>query len=473
MNIDKDHKLPTKTFCSLPWMHVSTRPNGHMRVCSTANASGIQDKDSTVKTVSEAGVLRNEDGKPANLSHTPLLEAWNNSYMCGVRKMMMNGEMPPSCLKCFKEEDSGHRSKRQWETAKWIDEIGLDKILEGYNPETGEVPPRVRYIDLRLGSKCQLACVMCSPHDSSSWVKDYREVYPTLKNEKLRKSMEWEKDSGKLAWSGGSYAWHKKNPIFFEELRTQYEHLHQLYWAGGEALIMKEHYEILEELVVTGHARNIELRYNSNGLQWEPHLFDLWKGFKNVIFHFSIDGIGDQNHFIRYPSPWKMVEKQLQALDDYPHGNLRLTTAHTIMLLNIFYLPDFIQWKLSRDWKLLNKFPAGAGMIDCHLAYWPPQLNVKALPSWFKMEVEQKFEEFYPWLEDNWQKCTGVTCTKIEWQGLPYGLKRLKGLVRFMHSEDWSQRLPETKEWVYKMAKHRGFDFNEIFPDLDWLEWYR
>ena len=31
---------------------------------------------------------------------------------------MLNGEKL-SCLKCYKEEDAGHNSKRMWETAYW------------------------------------------------------------------------------------------------------------------------------------------------------------------------------------------------------------------------------------------------------------------------------------------------------------------------------------------------------------------
>ena len=473
VNIDKDPVTPSPTFCALPWMHVSTRPNGHMRTCCTANASGVQDKDSTKKTVSEAGVMRKDDGKPANLAHTPMLEAWNASYMRNVRKQMMNGEKPSSCIKCYKEEDAGHRSKRQWETAKWVDEIGLDEILIDYNYQTGEVPARVRYVDLRLGSKCQLACVMCSPHDSSSWVKEYRDIYPSLNNARLKSSMEWEKDSGKLAWSGGSYAWHKKNPEFFDELRTQFPYLKQLYWAGGESLIMKEHYEVLAEIIESGYASQIELRYNSNGLDWEPHLFDLWRKFKQVIFHFSIDSYGDINHFIRWPSPWRKIQRQLRELDNYPFGNLRLTTATTVTILSLYYLPDFIGWKVNQDWKLLNKFPAGAGMIDLHLAYWPPQLNIKALPKWFKMEVDEKFDQFYPYLEENWERMAQGQCSKEEWLELPYGINRLKGLMSFMNSEDWSERLPETAEWCFKVADNRGLDFLKIFPDLEWLEWYK
>ena len=32
---------PSDTFCVLPWIHLSTRPDGAMRVCCTANASSV------------------------------------------------------------------------------------------------------------------------------------------------------------------------------------------------------------------------------------------------------------------------------------------------------------------------------------------------------------------------------------------------------------------------------------------------
>ena len=463
-------QIPSNTFCALPWMHLSTRPNGHVRVCCTANASGVQNADSTNKTTSEAGVVRRDDGLPANLATTSLADSWNNVYMKETRKMMMRGEQPKSCLKCFKEEEAGHRSKRQWETEKWVRDIGLDEILKGYNHETGEAPPIVRYVDLRLGSKCQLACVMCSPHDSSNWIKEHKVIWPTLKNEKLKQTMEWEKDSGKLAWSGGSYNWHKNNPMFFEELYQSIPYLKQLYFAGGEPLIHKEHYELLQKVIDDGYADQIEVRYNSNGMEWEDNLFDLWKHFKKVIFHFSIDDIDDRLHFIRYPAKWEHLEKQIRKIDEYPHDNLVLTSAYTVMAINIFHVPKFVKWKLQSGLKNFNKWPNGAGMMSCHLAYWPPQLNVKALPQWFKNEVETEFEELYAWLEDNWE-LSGAP-TKEEFMQSEYGIKRLQGLINFMNAEDWSNRLPETSEWCYTVAKQRGIDFNEVFPELDWLEWY-
>ena len=47
-----------------------------------------------------------------------------------------------------------------------------------------------------------------------------------------------------------------------------------------------------------------------------------------------------------------------------------------------------------------------------------------------------------------------------------YGLKRLMGLTRFMRSEDWSQRLPEMKDYLEKIDEHRGTSFYETFSEM-------
>ena len=175
---------PSETFCILPWVHLSTRPDGAMRVCCTANASSVgptNDKEYG----GQVGVLKDEEGRPNNLNVSDFLSSWNSTYMRNVRKQMLNGEIPPSCAKCFKEESAGHQSKRQWETEYWSKRVDLDQLIRD-TQEDGSVPPKLTYIDLRFGTKCQLACVMCSPHDSSGWVKDWRAVYPTLKSESIK-----------------------------------------------------------------------------------------------------------------------------------------------------------------------------------------------------------------------------------------------------------------------------------------------
>ena len=456
---------PSETFCILPWMHLSTRPDGSLRVCCTANASSVAATNDKVHG-GQVGILKTEDGKPNNLNVSDFETAWNSTYMKNVRTQMLNGEVPPSCVKCFKEEATGHRSKRQWETAYWSQRVDVERLIADTNDD-GSVPPQLAYIDLRFGTKCQLACVMCSPHDSSGWIKDYKAIFPDVENASLKTTMQW-KDKGSI--NGSSYNWHKQNPVFWEQFYEQMPHMQQIYFAGGESLIIEEHYEILEEAIRQGIAKDLELRYNSNGVEWREDLFDLWKEFKLVRFHYSVDSIHEMNDYIRYPSEWKRTEEVFHILDKETSDNVEVTVACAVQALNVYYLPDFIKWKLEQGFNKINMWPFGAGGINYHFVYHPPHLNVKVLPDWFKAECRKKYEEFYPWWEANWEK--GIPSWhrgKVDyetWRNADYGIKRLEGMLSFMESEDWTVRLPETKEFLELCDKQRGLNFAEVFPEM-------
>ena len=370
----------------------------------------------------------------------------------------------------LKNYDLGTKREDYDEMKEWCVEtaknniMGLDDII-GDTTDDGAVSPRIRYLDLRLGSKCQLACVMCSPHDSSGWVKEWAEMYPQIENTRLKESWSWE-NKGKA--HGASYNWHMNNPVFWDQLYEQIPHMKQLYFAGGESTIIEEHYTLLEEVIRRGHAKKIELRYNSNAVELPDRLFKIWEQFREVKFHFSIDCFGEKNDYIRYPSKWDQLVDNMRLLDNSP-SHITVTTAVTVMALNIYYIPDMIKWKMQQDFKKFNAWPNGAGMINWHLAYWPPQLNVKVLPAWAKQMVRDKFEEFFVWLEDHWQEVTGVSSANVDkekFMSAGYGIKRLRSLLDFMDKEDWSERLPELQEWIHTVDRHRGLDFKQIFSEI-------
>ena len=81
----------SKTFCPLPWIHLATRPNGDVRVCCTANASGAGKEDN--KT---AGLVK-KDGVAMNLRDHTIEEVWNSEHMRRTRLQMLNDEIPESC----------------------------------------------------------------------------------------------------------------------------------------------------------------------------------------------------------------------------------------------------------------------------------------------------------------------------------------------------------------------------------------
>jgi hypothetical protein len=162
----------------LPWIHLATRPNGDVRLCCTANASGAGIVDSK-----EIGLVT-KDGVTMNLRDHTIEEVWNSEFMRDTRLEMLNGKIPNSCQKCFKEESLGIKSKRNWETIVWNERIDIESIVKQTDVD-GSLPVNIPYFDLRLGNLCNLKCVMCSPHDSSSWIKDWKIQTPQYTNPAL------------------------------------------------------------------------------------------------------------------------------------------------------------------------------------------------------------------------------------------------------------------------------------------------
>jgi len=444
----------SQSFCVLPWIHIATRPNGDMRVCCVANASGADTGDYSV------GLVKMEDGEPANFSNDLPTEAFNNDYMKSIRKTMLAGEVPASCKKCYDEEAQGISSKRIWETGTWHYEgVDIPELIK-QTAEDGSVPYKLQYLDLRLGHTCNLKCVMCSPHDSSQWVGDHKKVFPIIKSEVIR---------GQMAWDQKNFDnyWHER-PEFWEEIFDQIPNIKQLYFAGGEPLIIKEHKMFLEEIVRRGYADKILLRYNSNGTIITDEMIDLWSKFRKVKVSISLDGIGDRVEYIRYPLNFKTVEANLWKLEKAP-AHIETSIELAVQILNIKHIPEFLKWKVNNNFKKLNQGKnvlgqaLGGGLVNFHLLWIPTWMNIRALPKEDKEEVRRLFADLKDWLWEHY------TQEKEFWETNPYGWKRWEGILDWMDSEDQTYLLNDFKEFIIKMDVLRGTNFKKTFPELGHL----
>lgn len=433
--------MKSNTFCPLPWIHLATRPNGDVRVCCTSNASGADLVDSK-----EVGLVI-QNGSIMNLRDNSIAEVWNSNYMKSTRVDMLAGNIPSSCTKCFDEESKGIVSKRQWETKVWNERIDLQAIVD-QTSEDGYLPVNIPYFDLRLGNLCQLKCVMCSPHDSSSWIKDWKLQTPKYKTIELKQDQHWD-DRNR------DYTWYQKGS-FLDTMKDQAHFIKELYFAGGEPLLIPEHYKILEFMIESDNAKNCILRYNSNGLELPDKLFDLWSHFKQVKFNFSIDALGKHNDYIRYPSKWEDVETNLRKLDNTP-DNVVVNIACAVQLLNVLYITDLARWKIQSNFKKINIAPFGGGVIGLHLVYLPSYLNVKVLPLELKELAKTRIETFL----QEYQHTDFVNST--------HGKQRWEGLINYMMSEDWSSKLPSTVEYLEVTDQTRNEDFRNTFKDLQRL----
>lgn len=443
----------SNTFCILPWIHFATRPNGDMRLCCSSNASGAGENHTV-------GLVKNENGVPANFGRETPMSAWNNEYMRDVRLTMLNKQIPSSCTKCYEEESKGVVSKRMWETGTWIkDGIDVPELIKQTQTD-GTVPEKLVYLDLRLGHTCNLKCVMCSPHDSSQWVPEHKKIFPIFTEKSLKEQMSWDRKEFNNFWH--------ENSQFWDEMYKQIPNIKQVYFAGGEPLMIREHKQFLEEIIRQGYQDKILLRYNSNALLLDDDIIELWTKFNKVKFAVSLDAVGDRNHYIRYPTDWDTVVENLRRLDNTP-DNIQVSIATAIQILNIKHLPDFAKWKISQKFKKINLqnvmdgMDAGGGIFNMHLLYIPTWLSIRCLPEQDKQEVRHIFNEFSLWLYEHYRQDENF------WKNNPYGWKRWQAVLDFMDSEDHTHELPAFREYFKVLDESRKTNFAETFPELKHL----
>lgn len=443
-----EERTGSPTFCVLPWIHLATRPNGDARLCCSANASGAKTGNYTVGLVDDL-----------NFGKQLPMEVFNSQFMRDTRRTMLEGKIPDSCSKCFEEESNGVVSKRLWEMYEWNND-GLDfSELIASTSSTGEVPPIIRYLDLRLGHTCNLKCVMCTPHDSSRWLQDHEKLVSAVKDTIVLKQIEWHPNKFDNYWY--------EKPEFWNEIFEQIPNIRQLYFAGGEPLMIKEHRRFLDEIISRGYAKDITLRYNSNGVLVDEDIINVWKHFKQVRYAFSIDATQDRNYYIRYPTDWSDTQRILKLLDESP-DNIHVSIACTVQALNIKHIVDFAKWKIEQNFKKINSYTvddyqAGGGIINLHLLYLPTFMSARILPQADKDEVAKQFAEFKQWLWDNYTQDDNF------WKDNPYGWQRWEAILKFVQAEDHAHLLPSFHDYISNLDKIRNVNFKEIFPELSHL----
>lgn len=434
------NKAPDDGFCILPFIHLSTRTDGAMQLCCHTNSSGKMGD-------SMPGCNRDKNGNIVYLKSKKASDYWNTEFYKDVRNKMLKGKQPKACSVCYKEEQSGYRSKREWETQDWEERLGVgnvNSIIDSVN-EDGSMPFNIKYIDMKLGNKCDLACVMCNPADSSLWIPDYNKIEKDPEvSEKLKTTIVWKREEG------AAYNWWKNNEMYWEGIYNQLPNLSEIYLIGGEPTINPEFKTFLRKCVETGNSKHIKLRFNTNGHSIkDKELQDLYLEFEQVLMHLSMDGIEEYHNYIRYPSRWRKMDYILykhNELADAP--NIMVDIDTTVSLLNVEHIPDFIKWKVQKD-RINNINPKNfRGLIGLHLLHHPSFLSVQVLPMRKKDQIALKYRKLKEWLKEN-----------VSEKASQY--PKLDAVINFMNARDHSDQLPLAIEYLEKMDSIRSTDFRK------------
>lgn len=433
----------TNTMCPLPWNSINLRNNGDLRICCNANSYSER-----------KGILRKDDGTPYNAGHDDWNEARNSELAKEIRADMLKGEWNPECERCRQEENSGLRSRREYELADY--DIDLKHALE-ITKEDGTLnvdKQDIEYMDIRYGNFCNLKCRMCGPTDSHTWYGDYVKMTNNTTYKDTHDIIElWKKPNGK--YTTEQYNWFKEPDHYWSQFDKHTENVQKLYIVGGEPLIIEEHVESLQRLVDSGKAENIEIEYNSNLTNITNRMLKLWEEFFCIRIGASIDGYGKVFEYQRPPGNWESVYKNLKKLNDNDDVNFKLWNTYTVTVFNVFHFPEFIRWKLEDSG--LDNFNSPSSprpTISEHMCHGPKYYNIKVLPNMIKDEIEDVYEDYIEW----------VYTTDFNDNIKNHYKDVLRGVVKFMKSEDYSNHYNDFIKHTKELDIIRNQNIIDIVP---------
>jgi len=391
--------MKSKTFCVMPWNSIATNASGVYRVCcnSTPGKNTIND----------------ENGIPMKIfQHTPK-QVWNSPTYKKIREQMLAGERPEMCERCFKEEDSGIDSARVNWNKRWFKEDREYNVEENAN---------IQYVDLRLGNLCNLKCRMCNPYSSSQWVEEWNSVvtkaelvpnFPINDEEAKRLS--------RLDWPTNEKTW--------DSLIEIADTIEEIYLTGGEPTLAIEQYKLFDLLIEKNLSKKIKLKYNTNLTNIPKKMIEYWKNFRRIQINASIDAFGDLNRYIRYPTAWSSVEKNMDQF--FNMKNVEVQLHCTVQTYNILNLNELFDW--------MKKYPTVK--LYLNILNHPRSMNIRVLPVELKALAEQRLQ---PYLH----------------------LPKVQQTIKYMNDKDDSEYLKEFFDYTVTLDEMRNQDFFELVPEF-------
>ena len=400
--------VESKTFCILPWIHMHVFPDGRAYPCC------LSDMWNPVGSVRE----------------NSMAEIWNDVPMKTMRQNMMEDKPCKECTKCYEQEDNGFVSMRNCSSRDFGQHVTL---VDNTEPD-GTLPDfKLRYYDVRFSNLCNFRCRSCGPLFSSNWYNDHVKLY-NRKPDVLGREM------ARIEYAGQ----HKYD--MWEQMEQHIPFLEQVYFAGGEPLIMEEHYMILKELVKR-EMFHVRLTYNTNFSEIfykDQDVMELWKLFDMVSIGASLDASHARGEYIRKGQDWaQTVLNRERMLRICPKVDFYVSS--TVSIYNAGHIPEF-----HREW-------VDRGLIrpmdwNINVLQGPNFERASILPRLYKDQIIEKLESHIAWLEPL--------------DKLNRAVQGYRALVTFINQEEYS---PAALARFFKMNdpldQIRNEHFETVFPE--------
>jgi radical SAM protein with 4Fe4S-binding SPASM domain len=396
-------------FCIVPWIHLNTQPNGNVKTCCAYHGPAA-----------------------GNLKDNTLEEIWNNEHTKSMRTSFLQNKIPNGCLTCTKKEDSGGISYRMAVTERFKQHI--EKAKANTLPDGTYETFEIIYWDFRFSNICNFKCRMCGHYNSSAWWDDFTP----------------EEKKTKIKFLDSSFY----GTDLMKYVDQFIDSVEEIYFAGGEPLLMAEHYQILDKLIAK-ERYDVCLRYNTNmsTLKYKNYdLIDIWKRFKKVMIFVSIDGVDENAEYSRAGTDWLKVEENLKKLSV---SKVDYVVSSTINIFNVFNFTHLVD-------RLIKLKISVRRLLVSHVN-WPNHYMTSVLPEELKDQVRSQ-------LDQHLEKITPII-TKDESQWIAIIYSQIKFYLISTTSPDETLELQKKfKRETIKLDAIRKEDFKAAVPEL--AEWF-
>jgi len=253
-------------------------------------------------------------------------EYTDSNWLNNLKDNLNNGIKDKQCIKCWDLEKSGLDSAR----------TGLGNRL--YNAGLITEQPW-SYVDLCLGSKCNLMCTMCTGSSSSLIAKEQwenkEEDWPEYKDQSFNNNYKLGGWTDKLQW------W--ENPKFYELIKLNAEHIRTLKFTGGEPTTIPNVHKLMRWMIKSGHSKHIDICITTNGTYKGTDIYETMCEFKSANLTFSVEGTEDVYNYIRYPHTWKRWTRNIKNAQVY-RGEIKIRYQVTVSPFNLFNIKELAIW---------------------------------------------------------------------------------------------------------------------------------
>jgi sulfatase maturation enzyme AslB (radical SAM superfamily) len=393
--------VDSDVFCMIPWIHMHAFPDGRAYPCCLG-----------------------DDKHPiGNFKQDSMEVVWNQTPYKTMRTNMLEDKPCKECTRCYEQEASGFMSMRTSTNKNFGHHISL---IDDTKPDGTVEDFKLRYYDVRFSNLCNFTCRTCGGWFSSSWYTEEEQLYGKREYPKIMFAGRTELD-------------------MWEQLEPHIPHLEQVYFAGGEPMMMEEHYRILKELVAR-EMFDVKLIYNTNFSRLtlkDDNVLDLWRLFNNVSIGASLDGMDAYAEYIRKGTKWDQIVRNRELmLEKCPNTDFYVSS--TVSLYNALHVLDF-----HRRWVELGYVRPQDWNIN--ILQGPDRDRIDVLPQQYKDQVTDKIQEHINWLRplDHLHRATSG----------------YEGMLHFMNATDNSHLLKEFFRVNDVHDEYRNERFEDIFTE--------